>query len=396
MTPSEEYVFILCQHAFLPLWALANPIGKDKRKELCDALVVFDNHIIIISVKYIEYKETKDVKIGWERWNKAAIKESIKQLRGAIRYIKNADEIKSKDDRVVFKLPERTKRKYHLITVSLGSKGEVPINIPQYRENIIHLLDDKSLEIIFGELDTVSDFIEYLEKKEELLKGERSIIGAEEDLFAYYLWNNRSFPENYSLMVFEDDMWESVSKNETYLGKKELDRISYFWDSVIREFIEKRDPEVSKILGYFDRSNENTELALRIMAKECRFSRRVLCQSFFDFHKDSSITSRVVKSQNSIVYIFLKKPTGYDREARQIELLARCMIIRNTIQEDMQIIGIATEDDISVGHSFDLVYFKKEQWTDDDVQCALSAKKDLGLFLNPRYIEVHADEFPVK
>jgi len=396
MTPSELAVVTLCKKAFLSLWTMANPVGKEPGKELCDALIVFGNEIIIISVKEIIYKETEDILTGWDRWNKAAIDKSVKQLKGAKRYLDSISKIKSKEHDVIFELPKRDIRKYHLITISLGAKREIPVNVPITDDEVIHFIDDFSLETIFSELDTVSDFIEYLHKKEELfISSKRAYVGAEEDLLAYYLWNNRSFPEKFDLMIFMDDIWENIRKRPEYIQKKAADKISLFWDNLIEECINMRDPSLRNILGFFDESNENTEHALRVLAKECRFSRRVLSQEFYDFHKDKTISSRAVQSYSKdVFYVFLKKKTSYDRHARQIELLARCMIIRDKVNYNAVIIGIATEDNFEIGHSFDLLYYEKENWTEADRKMARSAIDDLHLFRSSRSSIVHADEYP--
>jgi hypothetical protein len=53
-TPSERYLAKLCQHSFLSLWSHSGVFrdqgrrnGKGDGKEVCDLLVVFENHIII-------------------------------------------------------------------------------------------------------------------------------------------------------------------------------------------------------------------------------------------------------------------------------------------------------------------------------------------------------------
>jgi hypothetical protein len=71
LTPSEKFVTSLCERSFLRLWTHPNPKGKNN-KELCDCLVVCGPHIVIISVKENEYKDTGD-ETGWERWQRDAI-----------------------------------------------------------------------------------------------------------------------------------------------------------------------------------------------------------------------------------------------------------------------------------------------------------------------------------
>ncbi|MBP1205790.1 hypothetical protein JOD97_003852 [Duganella sp. 1411] len=70
LTQSEQFVAWLCERAFLQLWTHPNPLRK-KGKELCDCLVVCGDHVIVISVKEIEYRETGDA-TGWKRWTSSA------------------------------------------------------------------------------------------------------------------------------------------------------------------------------------------------------------------------------------------------------------------------------------------------------------------------------------
>jgi hypothetical protein len=394
MTESERLVNKLCEKVFLSLWTIASPIGKEAGKELCDALVVFDNSIIIISVKDIKYKETEKIEIGWDRWNKTAIDKSIKQLKGAKRFLDDNNEVKSQDGKVTIQLPEKNIRIYFLLTISLGSQREVPVILPE--NEIVHFLDEYNLDTLFSELDTVADFIEYLQKKEDLLKKNKKITGSEEDILAFYLHQNRSFPENGDLLFFGDDLWKEVSNKEEYKIKKELDKISIFWDSLIEEFINLRDPSIVKIPGYFDPTNENIEFALRTLAKENRFSRRVLSQEFFDFHDHPEIVSRIVESINGIIYVFLKAPISVERRDRIAELSLRCYIAKSKMLDKNIFIGIATEDDISKGHSSDLVYFNFTKWTDDDSRKTEKMSRDLGFFSSPRISRFITDEYPIK
>ncbi len=378
----------------MSLWTVSNPLGKEAGKELCDALVVFENCILIISVKDIVYKPTEDLQTGYDRWNKAAIEKSIKQLKGAKRFLETVNEVKSKDGRVVFSLPPKKDRKYYFITISLGAKREIPLSLPILDE-VVHFFDDYNLDIIFSELDTISDFIEYMQKKETFLAEiKKIVIGAEEDLLALYLFNNRKFPIKSELMIIEDGIWKGFSKKPEYLGKKHIDKVSYIWDSIIEELINLRDPSMKNILGYSDPKNVDVENALRILAKENRFSRRILSEEFLDFINVKRIASRVVESVNGIVYVFLKKPIEIDRLERQRELYARCFIVRHKINRNAIVIGIATENDISVGHSFDLIYFERKDWSKEDQQLAEKMIKDLKLFNSVEYSQGSADEYP--
>ena len=59
VTASERYLQRLCQQSFLSLWSYPGIYrdqgrfeGRGDGKEVCDLLVVFDDHILIFSDKY--------------------------------------------------------------------------------------------------------------------------------------------------------------------------------------------------------------------------------------------------------------------------------------------------------------------------------------------------------
>jgi hypothetical protein len=47
---SERLLADLCEKSFLKLWSYPNPF-KDDRKELCDLLAVFENHVFIFLIE---------------------------------------------------------------------------------------------------------------------------------------------------------------------------------------------------------------------------------------------------------------------------------------------------------------------------------------------------------
>ena len=71
-----------------------------------------------------------------------------------------------------------------------GTSSITPLAIGEIDplKGFVHVLDDTTLGILLGTLDTVTDFVDYLTKKERLITGGRLIAAAgEEELLAYYL-----------------------------------------------------------------------------------------------------------------------------------------------------------------------------------------------------------------
>jgi hypothetical protein len=75
---AEQFVYEVCTKSFLSLWSYINPQGKTPSKESCDVLVVCDPHVIVISVKDIQLKNTDKPIIDWNRWKRKAVDDSIK------------------------------------------------------------------------------------------------------------------------------------------------------------------------------------------------------------------------------------------------------------------------------------------------------------------------------
>ncbi len=233
VTPAERYLHQLCDRSFLSLWSYPG-IHRDQGitsvrrigKEVCDMLVVFENHIIIFSDKYCEFPQSGDIKVDWSRWFRRAILASAKQAWGAERWIRSYPQHLYLDAACTqpfpLILPDPETAIFHRVVVAHGiaepcrrhfegGSGSLIIDSSivgdqhynqEYAEyqpftigridkdkGYIHVFDDTTLDIIMQTLDTISDFTKYLEKKERLLASEgfKIIAGGEEELLAYYL-----------------------------------------------------------------------------------------------------------------------------------------------------------------------------------------------------------------
>ena len=124
---SEQFVYQVCQKSFLSLWSYVNPQGRTPGKELCDILVVFDPHVIVVSVKEVELKDSGNVAVDWDRWLRRAVDSSEKQIAGAIRWLAEAKAVTPKDGTEGLPLPPVDRRVYHRIAVAFGGRREVPL-----------------------------------------------------------------------------------------------------------------------------------------------------------------------------------------------------------------------------------------------------------------------------
>lgn len=392
LTPSEKFVSELCKQSFLKLWTHPNPKGK-KGKELCDCLVVCDSHIIIISVKDIEYKAT-DSKTGWERWEKAAIEESATQIWGAERWLNSVDEFTRHDGRVC-KLPPKINRHYHRISVSLGSKGLVPIKWGDLGHGFVHVCDEKSVVVIFRVLDTITDFVEFLVASEALVTNGTQLLfdgGGIEDLLALYISHNKSFniapnsDESPDLLIVCNDIWEELSKSENFKDIQNDLKESYIWDRLIEHYADDLLTD-----GMFDMHNQqvtDNELALVTMAMQPRGYRANLAESFMEFLKSPSnkIAARVILGFNQTAFVFLAGSSS-DRGRRSRELALRCLVVRGRLPNITTVVGIATDrpGTSKIGYSSDIVYLHMLEWTSKDEADVTGIQNELGYFENTQW-----------
>ena len=242
LTPSERVVTRLCQQSFLKLWTHPNPKGKHG-KELCDCLIVCGPHIVIISVKDKKYRATDDI-TGWTRWAKASIGKSASQIWGAERWIQSVNEVERHDGRMIA-LPKRNTRRYHRVAVALGGHGQVPLQWGDLGRGFVHVCDEYSIDAFFSALDTISDFVDFLDASKTLVKIGVYLHfdgGGIEDLIALYISNGRSFDVvptgegQPDMLVLSNDLWRELAGSKEFNSMQSGLRPSYVWDRLIDHF----------------------------------------------------------------------------------------------------------------------------------------------------------------
>lgn len=237
MTPSEKYVSELCEKSFLPFWSFPNPIGK-KNKELCDLFVVCENTIIIISVKDITPSKSEDELIKYERWVKKAIHDSVDQIYGAERFLETVHEVFLKDKKTKIKLPPKESRIIHRIAIAFGSANDFPLPTGNFGKGNVNVFDEKATFTILNELDTITDFTDYLTAKEKFVSDKTILIPSEIDFLAFYLQTGLKIDVPADTIISGSGLWESYIETNEYSEWKEDITVSYIWDFMIMSSIE--------------------------------------------------------------------------------------------------------------------------------------------------------------
>ncbi len=397
MNKSEKIVNEICQNSFLSFWSFPNPIREDNKKELTDVLIVNNPYVIIISVKDIKIKRSGDIVIDKKRWYKRAIKKSYNQIYGTERIIKSKiTGIYTSDKKHRIHFPEIDKIKVIRIGISIGRKGDFALPFGHFETGFVHFFDQYSFPIILNELDTITDFVQYIELKEDYFdSGNNALFRSEEDLLAIHLHRGRKLSKNYDKILVEPFVWDKFVQKEEYKKRRQQERISYIWDKIIQEFFR----DFSKEQLIFNNKYIEIEQSLRAMSKETRFERMMLSDSFLHFigyFNQPKACARISPSSSGVTYVFLLDDHREDdRKQRIQELQLRCLAARNVIQSNKEVVGITTNPYINGGgHSYDLCYLNISELSEDKRQEISRMQKELGYFVNPDQQMKHYDEYP--
>lgn len=452
VTKAERYLAKLCKRSFLSLWSYpgvfrdqGRPGGKGDGKEVCDLLVVFENHIIIFSDKDCRFSDAGDLHLAWSRWFKRAVKKSAEQVWGAERWIKQFPDRLFLDRQCTIpfpiNLPDPAKATFHRIVVAhdasracqqrLGGSGSLMIsnsvvgdahlslfpftigNLDPHR-GYVHVFDDTSLNIVMSTLDTITDFTAYLTKKERFLTGHRHIQAAgEEELLAVYLRALNSAGEHdfviegdYDALSFGEGLWEAFQRNPQRQAQVEADRISYSWDKLIEKFA------FHAMTGtqYFTsgRPLRDQEVVFRFLAREPRTRRRMLAISLHEvlersLHSSSPLQARVIQptDANSPHYVFLflhRKPGLSDEEYRKIRfrvLSDYCVVTKLKFPDAIHIVGIASEAGLPPQRSEDFIYMDASHWTAKDEAKAKEIQERFGFLRKVKREATREYEYPI-
>ncbi|WP_124493475.1 hypothetical protein [Burkholderia contaminans] len=454
---SERLLMRLCRRSFLSLWSFANlhtdqdmRDGRGSAKEFADVLVVFGDDVVIFSDKHVVFQRDKPLDVAWRRWYKRAVEESAKQLHGAMNWAKRFPDRVFLDSacerQMPVPIPRADDARYHLVAVTRGSfetcaehfpgslgtlqintavtgaaHGDTPFTVGLVSPDkaFVHVLDEFSLEFVLREMDTASDFVSYLRDRQAFLgTPDRTVWAAgEEQLLSAYLTNGnelgRNFlprdsqRESYDVVMFDESYYEGLLAKPEYIAKKRLDEPSYAWDHMVENFIRLGDPEL--VAPGYGQDNSETEKALRLIAGESRFRRRILIDALRGLLKNAAGSNKRVarvfttEQDPELVYVFLTLPKQPDetydeyRQHRIAVLHAYCKCAKLRLPEGSTFIGIALDhpDKDYRGASEDLFVYICEYLDGDAREEAERYRHELGILPDDRELKrMKSAEYP--
>jgi len=281
-------------------------------------------------------------------------------------------------------------------------------------KGFVHVFDDTSLEIVMGTLDTITDFVQYLTKKEQFMTGGTAVLATGEvELLAYYLRDINAagehdfiIPPDINGLFIEEGIWDEFIQSREYKAQQEADRVSYIWDGLIEQFN-------THILGgtqYYTTPPgiEYSERNIRFLAREPRTRRRFLAQSLVDLIEKTPSTmrqARVIEPSRlgDPYFVFLilphpdKIPEEIYRERRRELLEAYITCTKALYPQALDIVGIATENDLEAEHrSEDALYLDARGWTEEQLADARRYQQETGFLTNITKFAGKEREYPVE
>jgi hypothetical protein len=432
-TVSERYLADLCSRTFLSLWSYTgvyrDQVGTGKEgKEICDLLVVCGRHVIIFSDKHCRFSESDDLALSWSRWFRKAVEKSADQAFGAERWIRNFPSRLFLDRPCTrafpITLPDMSDAVFHRIVVAHGISepfkklsggsgslmlmseltGEQHYDAPfmigwvgDRPQEYVHVFDDTTLDIVMRTLDTITDFVLYLERKEKLFASGTKISAAgEEELLAYYLGHVDSAghhdlvsPAGYDAIALTEGLWSQFLSSNERASQLEADKVSYFWDELIEKF--SHHAMEGTLYEAVPAGVSEQEKIFRFMAQEPRTRRRLLSKALLGRVASTPPDYRGMRlmlpsNEGDPHYVFLaisRPPNLSEKEyrtARRQLLADYCTVTKLEHRDAEHIVGIATEAGLDgAPHSEDAIYYDATSWTEAEEAEARRIQEELGL-----------------
>ena len=334
----EDFVNKIAFNSFLKYWCYPGPLDiVGDNKEFCDLLIVFDSICIIISVKNYSFKD------NYERYFKNTIERTTKQIIGAERKL-------FREKTVLLQHPDRSPEEFNKGNIKKVFRIIVNLNpsIKYYRTSFkvngknFCVMDAPAWQASLSELNTLPDFINYIENRcslfnehpafilpreendffendrnslwreiEEIAKDKRKdgkvtlVSGNELDLIATYIKNGFKFPPELNhnkvnfLTMKIDGEWTKYQESKLSVIKNNFEKESYFIDQLVRELL------IDK---------ENGEKLSKMLFKLNRIERSAFAQNYLKFHNELknsaekiefSRTNTVFKGMNMVFVFFV-------------------------------------------------------------------------------------------
>lgn len=414
---SESFLKGLADRTFLSIWAIPNTFYAPG-KELTDLIVPFGDDIIVISDKASRFAFDKPLKIAWQRWYKATVVEGMHQLKTAMQRIERAPDTVFADGRarvpISHDLGPVAAKRFHLVAIarpdtdpqtvpaawpgltynSQASPKPFEIGPLEIAGQVVHVFDGPAIDLLLEHLDTAPDFLAYLKGRARRLAQADEHCFAEEDLLAGALigWEEEppGLPSVPPLETIVPGLWDIYAASETPMRRREMDGPSKVIDRLIG--IHHGEFEAGRAL-YDVPSFEQHEFAMRLLAAESRFARRIVAHELHNIvqEKDqstywvSTVPSPTMPTLRYVWLIHPDAPDGISNEVADATMRALLMDHIVAIQgqfEQTLVLGVALSNGRGNDTSIIMAAHDKSNWTERDFEESRKLR-DSGVFDAP-------------
>jgi hypothetical protein len=266
------------------------------------------------------------------------------------------------------------------------------------RECLVHVFEAETLETILAELDTISDFIWYLTRRERAVVETPVTCFRELDLLMLSLlersegqWGLLLLPDAAEAAGIPEGLWTDKYSTECRDRSRLANRPSYVIDRVIEYFHSEYIHD--RLLKDESFPFDAHEQALRHLAMESRFSRRIIATELFgilDEPDQSTFWAATAESFDvaGVRYVWLAYPPPPDAANEDAassiildHLKDHVYVARSIFSADL-IIGIALPNRSVETGSYFLIVFDGTHWTEDAQKGAEELRAELGIFAN--------------
>lgn len=458
VTQGEHRLGQMLKASFLDYWTIINPtkIAGSKKTELCDALVVCGEYLLVFQHKQIGLTLGAAPNTGWEKWARKSFGDATKQLLGARKILANPQPRVFLDPKcehpIHLKIPTWNPSRCFLIAAVgdnaeaanawfgnqettfcvCSSKGEIDQPLPEHFRDVaflpqgdvgsdfVHVFEDRSLALLLQELDTVVDFCNYLEKRQEFFRRQKRLMATSEAELLW-LYSRRTGPDGthdfilpeeylgYDQLLLDHGSWDDFCETQDWKAKKKADATSYLWDRLIQRFTKNKLAGTG--IHWGPEGGAQHEGGIRYLALEPRFMRRYLSnrllEAFEKCPKDemnrSLIPGTAAHIGSGATYVILQFPApracDYDRYRRTRRQLLREHIWAAKVRwpSAETIVGIAFEPPKHFNNelsSEDMLLVEPDYWTAENLSVAAECTKETKFFVHANLFEVMEKEFP--
>ena len=380
----ENLVEEICKIMYLSDFVVRSPKYKKKsgkEKEAADFLVPFDDALLVFQVKSkqeIKSAIEKDEK-DYRRIN-AKIEEGIAQLTTIKTALKSGylEELKNSIG-ITIPFKNTITKFYGIVIIDLIGEEEFPqeerteiLNGFGYQHDMpVHVFMISDFHALSSEIDTLPDFIDYLETRESLYaKGILSPYTSELDFLALYKTRKDMIEGcltgECDHFFIGEGIWDSYqSEDRERIQKRNLaNRPSYIIDDIIAQLrhsigytldvmnkFPTRNPfGQGSVLQYWKSINE--------LSKIRRLQRRVIGQKFLEKMSKADVKGRgysLIKLEDDVACLVLS--VNRSREERVTALynlgsMAYCGL------EPKKLVGIASEPLSAQERSYDVIFIE--------------------------------------